>query len=154
MNEEMVFKQISLIRQNTLNEMEDLTEEQADQMPEGFNNTIRWNLGHIYTVQNVLLSQFGGKDIEMPSHYPELFAPGTKPADWQGEVPTLNEVKQLLEEQPAKLKETLAGQLDEKAAKPFQSLSTIGEILDFTTYHEGMHVGAIKGLKKANRVAE
>lgn len=67
MNEEMIFKQINLVRQNTLNEMENLTEEQADQMPEGFRNTIRWNLGHIYTVQNALISKFGGKNIDTPS---------------------------------------------------------------------------------------
>ncbi|PAV28718.1 hypothetical protein CIL05_15670 [Virgibacillus profundi] len=154
MNEAMIFQQINLIRQNTLKEMENLSEEQADQMPEGFRNTIRWNLGHIYVVQNSLLSQFGGKDIETPPRYLELFAPGTKPADWQGEVPTLNEVKQLLEEQPAKLKEVLAGQLDEEAIKPFNSLTTVGQILSFTSYHEGMHMGIIKGLKKANSVAE
>lgn len=152
MNEAMIFQQINLVRQNTLNEMENLSEEQADQMPEGFNNTIRWNLGHIYTVQNALLSQFGGKAIEMPSHYLELFAPGTRPADWNGEIPTLHELKQFLAEHPEKLKEALAEQLDEKAAKPFKSLSTVGEILNFTTYHEGMHVGTIKGLKKANSV--
>ncbi|WP_085994121.1 DinB family protein [Oceanobacillus senegalensis] len=154
MNEEMIFKQVELVRKNTLNEMENLSEEQADLMPEGFNNNIRWNLAHIYTVQNILLAKFGGKDIETPSRYLELFAPGTRPADWQGEVPTLNEVKQILEEQPAKLKEALAGQLDEKAAEPFKSLSTVGEILTFTIYHEGMHVGTIKGLKKANSVAK
>ncbi|WP_010530194.1 DinB family protein [Lentibacillus jeotgali] len=154
MNEEMIFQQINLVRQNTLNEMEDLSEEQADQIPEGFRNTIRWNLGHIYTVQNVLLSKFGGKNIETPPRYLELFAPGTKPADWQGDVPTLDELGQLLEEQPVKLREALSGQLDEKAAEPFQSLSTIGEILNFTMYHEGMHVGTIKGLKKANSVVE
>lgn len=147
MNEEMIFQQINLVRQNTLNEMIDLSVEQADQMPEGFNNTIRWNLGHIYTVQNALVSKFGGINIETPARYLELFAPGTKPADWQGEVPTLDELKQTLEEQPEKLKEALSGKLDEKAVEPFKSLSTIGEILNFTMYHEGLHMGTIKGLR-------
>ncbi|WP_404455104.1 DinB family protein [Virgibacillus necropolis] len=150
MNEEMIFKQINLVRQNTLNEMEGLSEEQADQMPKGFRNTIRWNLGHIYTVQNALLARFGGKDIEIPPHYIELFTPGTTPTDWKDEVPSLDEIRQLLEEQPEKLKASLVGQLDEEAAKPFKSLSTVGEILNFTLYHEGMHLGAIKGLKKAD----
>ncbi|GAA3314767.1 hypothetical protein GCM10020331_008140 [Ectobacillus funiculus] len=86
-----------------MNEIEGLSEEQADQRPEGFLNTIRWNLGHIYTVQNALVSKiWWEKNIDIPSRYLELFAPGTKPADWQGEVPTLDELKQLLEEQPAK----------------------------------------------------
>ncbi|MBU8878200.1 DinB family protein [Bacillus sp. FJAT-29790] len=154
MNEEMIFQQIDLIREKTLNEMEDLLEEQADLMPRGFRNTIRWNLGHIYTFQNILLSKFGGKHFETPTRYLELFAPGTKPDDWEGEIPTLDELKQLLEEQPAKIKEALAGHLDEKAAEPFKSLSTIGELLNFSMYHEGLHVGIIKGLKKAYRVAE
>ncbi|SDI78642.1 DinB family protein [Natribacillus halophilus] len=154
MNEKQIFQQVNMIRQNTLKELEDLSEQQADQMPAGFRNTIRWNLGHIYTVQNALLSNYGGKNIETPSRYPELFAPGTSPAEWEGEVPTLDEIKQHLEEQPAKLKESLSGQLDDEAAEPFMSLSTVGEILNFTLYHEGMHVGVIKGIKKANSGAE
>ncbi|QQK79085.1 DinB family protein [Salicibibacter cibi] len=149
MNEEQIFQQINMVRQSTLNELDSLSEQQADQMPEGFSNTIRWNLGHTYTVQNVLLSNYGGKNIETPSRYLELFAPGTKPADWKGEIPTLDEIKQHLEEQPKKLKETLSGQLDDEAPKPFMSLSTVGEILNFTLYHEGMHAGMIKGIKKA-----
>lgn len=154
MKEEMIFQQINLVRQNTLNEMANLTEEQADLVPVGFNNSIRWNLGHIFTVQNGLILQFGGKVTETPVHYFELFAPGTKPADWSAEVPPLHELKQLLEEQPAKLKEALAGQLDEQAAKAFKTLTTVGEILNFSIFHEGMHLGAIKGLKKANDLAE
>ncbi|QQK74988.1 DinB family protein [Salicibibacter cibarius] len=148
MTEEQIFQQINMVRQSTLNELDGLSEQQADQMPEGFNNTIRWNLGHTYTVQNVLLSNYGGKNIETPSRYLELFAPGTKPADWEGEVPTLDEIQQSLEEQPEKLKQALSGQLDDEAAEPFMSLSTVGEILNFTLYHEGMHVGMIKSIKK------
>lgn len=154
MNEEMIFKQLNVIRQNTLNEMEGLSEKEADQMPKGFNNTIRWNLGHIYTVQNALLAQFGGKNIEIPGHFAELFVPGTKPADWEDNVPSLDDLKHFLEEQPSKLKEALSEQLDEDAAKPFKSFTTVGEILNFTLYHEGMHLGAIKGLKKANSVTD
>ncbi|HLR02560.1 MAG TPA: DinB family protein [Virgibacillus sp.] len=149
MNEEQIFKQINLVRQSTLGELEGLSEEQADQIPDGFRNNIRWNLGHIYVVQNVLLTKFGGKKIDTPERYLELFAPGTKPADWEGDVPKLAELKEQLEKQPEKLKETLTGQLDDKAAEAFNTLSTVGEILNFTLYHEGLHAGTIKGLKHA-----
>ncbi|CDQ20161.1 DinB superfamily protein [Halobacillus karajensis] len=147
MNEEQIFKQINMIRQATLKEMDGVTEEQADKQPEGFKNTIRWNLGHIYVVQNSLMAKFGGKPMETPSRYLKLFAPGTKPSDWQSDVPSLDELKQKLEEQPAKLKETLNGQLDDEAAEAFLSLPTVGEILNFTLYHEGVHTGTIKALK-------
>jgi len=149
MNEEMIFKQINLVRQSTSDELKDLTEEQADQIPEGFRNNIRWNLGHIYTVQNALLSKFGGKDVDMDPRYLQLFAPGTKPTDWKGDVPTLDELKETLEKQPEQLKNALIGQLDEKAAQEFNSLSSVGEILNFTLYHEGLHMGTIKAFKKS-----
>ncbi|MGP4061156.1 DinB family protein [Halobacillus sp. H74] len=148
MNEGQIFQQINLVRKATLKELDNVTEEQADKQPEGFRNTIRWNLGHIYVVQNSLIAKFGGKPIETPSSYLKLFAPGTKPADWHGDIPTLAELKQELEEQPARLKEALAGQLDDEAAEAFLSLPTVGEILNFTLYHEGVHTGTIKALKE------
>ncbi|MBN9654288.1 DinB family protein [Halobacillus sp. GSS1] len=148
MNEEQLFKQISLVRQATLKQLEGVTESQADEQPEGFKNTIRWNIGHIYVVQNSLLAKFGGKSVETPSRYIELFAPGTKPADWEGDIPSLDELKQELDEQPVKLKEVLSGQLDDEAAQPFLSLPTVGEILNFTIYHEGVHTGTVKALKE------
>lgn len=152
MNEDLLFSQINSIRENTLKEFNGLSEEQANQIPKGFRNSIRWNLGHILTVQNLLLQNYGGAAIEMPSHYVDLFAPGTKPADWKNDVPTLEELKQRLEEQPAKLKNILTGKLDNEAAKPFRTYTTISEILIFTLYHEGLHTGAIKGLKNAGNV--
>ncbi|ELK48498.1 UNVERIFIED_CONTAM: DinB family protein [Halobacillus marinus] len=147
MNEKQIFTQINMVRQATLKEMDGVTEEQADKQPGGFSNTIRWNLGHILVVQNSLVERFGGKPVETPSRYLELFAPGTKPADWQGDVPTLTELKQALEEQPKKLEQALAGQLEDEAAKAFLGLPTVGEILNFTLYHEGVHTGTIKALK-------
>ncbi|MCA0970789.1 DinB family protein [Halobacillus litoralis] len=147
MNEEQIFQQIQLVRTSTLKEIEGVTEEQADLQPEGFNNTIRWNLGHIYVVQNSLMTRFGGKPVETPQRYLELFAPRTNPADWEGEVPSLDELKKALEEQPGVLKNVLAGQLDDEAAQAFLGLPTVGEILNFTLYHEGLHTGGIKALK-------
>jgi uncharacterized damage-inducible protein DinB len=152
MNEDMLFKQINSIRENTLKEFNGLSEEQANQIPKGFRNSILWNLGHIFTVQNLLLQNYGGVTMEMPPHNIELFAPGTKPADWKGDAPALEELKQRLEEQPAKLKDLLTGKLNDQAAKPFRTYTTIGEILIFTLYHEGLHTGAIKGLKNAGNV--
>lgn len=154
MNEEQIFKQVDMVRQSTLKEMEGISEEQADQIPDGFRNNIRWNLAHIYVTQNMLLSNYGGKNIETPTRDLEMFAPGTKPADWEGEAPSLEEIKQQLEDQPVKLKETLSGQMDDEAEEAFMSLPTVGEILNFTLYHEGAHVGIIKAIKKIQSSTE
>ncbi|RWZ58591.1 DinB family protein [Halobacillus fulvus] len=147
MNEEQIFQQINRVRKATLKEIDGVTEEQADQQPEGFKNTIRWNIGHIFVVQNSLISKYGGKPVNIPPRYLELFAPRTSPSDWEGEIPTLDELKQMLEAQPAKLEAALSGQLDDEAREAFLGMPTVGELLNFTTYHEGVHTGTIKALK-------
>src|SRR5699024_8672253 len=131
MNEEQIFKQVDMVRQSTLKEMEGLSEEQADQIPEGFRNNIRWNLAHIYVTQHNLRCDYGGNNIGPLCRDLKMYAPGTKPADWEEEAQTLEEIKKQLEYQPAKLKEALSGQMDDEAEEAFMSLPTVGEILNF-----------------------
>lgn len=153
MNEGILWQEAIFVRQSVLSEVENVSEEAADRRPEGFRNTIRWNLAHMYVVQEQLVVGLAGETPQMPERYEELFASGTKPADWQGDIPDLADIRKNLQDQPAKLKEKFAGRLEEKAVKPFTpgdlELTTIGELLNFTMYHEGLHTGFIKGLKRA-----
>ncbi|HLR42291.1 MAG TPA: DinB family protein [Pseudogracilibacillus sp.] len=147
MKEADVFQQLDLVRKITLSELDGITEEQADIIPEGFRNNIRWNLGHIYTLQNSLLAHNAGMDLTTPKHYEALFSPGTKPADWEGDLPSLTEIIEKLTDQPAQIKEALSGKLDEPAIKPFIKQNNVGQILTFTFYHEGLHISTIKAFK-------
>jgi len=45
---EFLFDQLKIIRNNTINAVKELSQNQAVEVPEGFNNSILWNLGHIY----------------------------------------------------------------------------------------------------------
>lgn len=58
--ESHLFKQMDFVRGQTLKLMEGVTEEQADVIPEGFRNSIRWNLGHIYVVTERIAFQYIG----------------------------------------------------------------------------------------------
>lgn len=147
MNEVDVFQQLDLVRKITLSELDGITEEQADIIPDGFRNNIRWNLGHMYTVQNTMLSHHAGIELATPKHYEELFSPGTKPADWEGDIPTLTEIIEKLKAQPTQIKEALSGRLGESAKKPFIKQNNVGQILTFTFYHEGLHISTIKAFK-------
>ncbi|QQE75863.1 DinB family protein [Brevibacillus composti] len=152
-----VWQQYELIRGLTLSGMQEISEAQADIVPEGFSNNLRWNLGHILLSQDALL--YGPTGIKVPSSYGALFSPGTKPADWQGEVPSLETLSQQLQEQTARIKNDFADRLQEKLPTPFSlrgkaQIDTFGEMLLFTLYHEGMHSGIMSQLKKAvNRQA-
>ncbi|MFF3923476.1 DinB family protein [Paenibacillus lactis] len=50
MMNEALLNQLDFARASTLAAAKDVTEQEADIVPEGFANSIRWNLGHIYTV--------------------------------------------------------------------------------------------------------
>lgn len=150
---EFLFNQLKVIRSNTLNAVKEVSESQADSVPEGFNNNIRWNLGHVYLVQEKFAFGFIPEPLPMPEGFTELFGRGTKPSEWKVQLPTLLELIKLLEDQTSLIKEKLDNRLDEVVANPFKmpsglTLKTIGEFLTFSMYHEGMHVQTIKMLKK------
>ncbi|MFC0187388.1 DinB family protein [Fictibacillus aquaticus] len=150
MYQDILLKQLAAFRHNTLSVVEGVTEEMADIVPEGFNNNIRWQLGHIYLDQYDWLYHKINEDSPVPKHYRELFGYGTRPSDWKLSPPTLDELKNRLADQVDHIKEHFGRRLDEELESPAElGMNTFAEILPRTFYHEGMHTGHIIALKKA-----
>lgn len=150
---DFLFNQLRVIRNNTLSSVKDLSEEQANIVPQGFNNNIRWNLGHIYLVQERFAFGFTKEPMQVPENFNELFGKDTKPSDWKIQAPTLPELTQLLDDQTKRIEAKLSDRLGELVEKPWTmpsglTLKAIGEFLTFSMYHEGMHVQAIKFLRR------
>jgi hypothetical protein len=131
--------------------LENVTEEQAKVIPTNFNNNILWNVGHIYvSFEHIVLGSVGkAQKID----WADLFVPGSKPAEWTKEAPTLEELKGLLQEQTSRVAEVLEGHLDDQAENPFKlgelaTFTTARECISFSLFHEGLHVGTINNLKK------
>jgi uncharacterized damage-inducible protein DinB len=150
---DFLFNQLKVIRSNTIDAVKELSESQADLVPKGFNNNIRWNLGHVYLVQERFAFGFTKEPMQLPDEFTELFGRDTKPSEWKVQPPTLPELIRLLEDQTIRIKEKLNDRLDETVANPLAmpsglTLKTLGEFLIFSMYHEGMHVQTIKMLKR------
>jgi uncharacterized damage-inducible protein DinB len=152
MNESMIFNQLEMVRASTLHFLKKTSEEDADVKPNGYSNNIRWNLGHIYVVQEFLTFNFANEPMKLPENYVDFFAPKTSPTDWKMQPPALEELAKLLSEQTNRLTTTFSGRFDEKATKPFKAgpleVSTLGELLLFNIYHESEHIGIMKGINK------
>lgn len=151
-----VWNQYDLVRNITLSIFDRVTEETADIIPAGFSNNIRWNLGHILVCQDTFL--YGPSCPHLPASYPGMFKPGTKPADWQGDVPSLATLAAQIKEQTARIKEQFASRLEEPLPQPVPlgsrgTLYTFGDAFVFSMYHEGMHIGAISALNKGIQAA-
>lgn len=156
MTEEMLFTLFEAARARTLQAAKKVKEEYADfadTIPEGFNNNVRWNLGHVVTTADQLLSFPAGEKPLLPKPYHKSFANGTSPKNWNEETPTLDEIIQALEEQPKQLKEKYAGRLFDPLPKPFKlvdvEFKTLGDILGFNLFHEGLHTGQIHTMLRA-----
>lgn len=145
---EAVLKSYEVARSRFMKAIEALDVKIVDVQPEGFNNTIHWHIGHVLTVSERFLFGFPQKSDYLPQKYMELFAPGTKPSDWQGDVPSISELSGQLQEQLERLKEIPAESLTDRLQKPFLGLETFGEIITFSLFHEGLHLGQIQAMAR------
>lgn len=157
LNEEQVFKHMHFVRGVTIKALESTTEKLADEMPDGFRNTIRWNLGHIYVIHELLTHYFSGHNPQIPTNYDILFQRATSPKDWTVTPPTLKELSNHLSDQVVRFERELKGRFEENTPMAFEptkgvSYSTIGELLNFAIWHEGNHIGTIKAIKRASGV--
>lgn len=156
MNEEMIFTLLKTVRAGTLQTVEQISKKYAndiDTLPEGYNNNLRWHLGHIVTIMDQLGNLPAGEKSMLPPEYSASFANGTSPDDWNDETPSLEEITTALKEQPEQLQERFAGRLADPLPQVFSlsgvDFDTVGSLLAFNYYHEGMHYGQISGMMRA-----
>ncbi|WP_251553628.1 DinB family protein [Neobacillus muris] len=146
---EQLFKTMELTRSYFLKTVNGLDEAVVDVQPEGFNNNIHWHIGHVLTTAEQFMFGFPKKSTQLPERYIELFASGTKPADWKGEIPSVQELAAKLEDQLKRMKEIPAESFNERLKTPFLGQETFGELTSFALFHETMHLGQIQAMKRA-----
>ncbi|GIP39835.1 hypothetical protein J31TS4_31150 [Paenibacillus sp. J31TS4] len=154
MDDQLIFQQLKLNRSRTLEAAASVTEEEADRIPNGFNNNIRWQLGHILTTQERMAFRFIGEPLGLPEELTGLFVNGTKPADWTSAPPDLATLRRLLEEQPERIRERLQGRLQTPLTLPFKDFTALEEALVFSIGHEAMHAGFLKALHRITAAAQ
>ncbi|OCT15340.1 hypothetical protein A8709_14715 [Paenibacillus pectinilyticus] len=150
--EHIIFNQLAFARNNTLKVLEGITERTATSIPEKFRNHILWQAGHIYVVQERFALLLHGLEAQLPESFLALFVAGTTPLTWAETPPTMTEVVDMLRKQQERIQTALKDRLSEQAPAPYKTssgftLETFGEFLNFTLYHEGMHVSSIKHYK-------
>lgn len=138
------------IRVETLKLVANLDERSIDLVPEGFHNSIRWNIGHIVYDQDVWFHYLIEDESAIPKAYEKFFGFGTSPETWHEAPPSWEELLEHLRNQPERLQKQFAARLDEPLQKVTEAgMSTIGEIIPRTLYHEGLHQGTIIALRKS-----
>ncbi|EWG11027.1 DinB family protein [Cytobacillus firmus] len=152
--EQKIFDHMETVRGITEKSIQRIPEDMADIIPEGFNNSIRWNFGHIAFVQEKLVFGISGETMNVPMNYERLFGAGTKPADWNEPPPSFKEIAFVLTEQKPRIKTFLHGRMDQKLPSPFTNRGgitfyTAGEAFLFGFYHEALHMETIKQIYRS-----
>jgi uncharacterized damage-inducible protein DinB len=149
MTEEQIFSQMAYIRSRTIKWIEEVDSALLDIIPKNFNNTIHWHTGHILLVQDRLTLRLIGEEIGLPDEYNTWFANGTKPADWITQPPAVGFLLEELKAQTVRLHKQITAKLTTPIVIPFLNKDTLGETLNHSLYHEGIHLGYMMALKRA-----
>ena len=134
-----------------LDAIKEINVDQWNKVPNGFNNNIAWNIGHMCaTMQGICYSRAGLLPI-IDEKWILPYKSGTKP---EKELSTeeVEELKLLF----LSVVEALENDYNNQKFINYNSwtnrykieLTTFEEALDFMLYHEGLHFGAIMALKK------
>ncbi|MDR7080397.1 hypothetical protein J2Y03_005462 [Neobacillus niacini] len=151
---QLLFNNMGLTRSFFIKNVEALEEGLVGIQPEGFNNNIHWHIGHVLTTAESFMFGFPKNTSHLPANYLELFAKGTKPADWQGDVPSVSVLTSQLKDQLKRMKEIPVEGFSKKLEESFLGQETFGELINFVLFHENLHLGHIQAMKRVIEKAE
>jgi hypothetical protein len=132
-------------------EIEGLTLAQMHTIPAGFKNNIAWNVAHLVVTQQLLHYKLAGLDCLCPDELIAEYKKGTVPSK-TFTVEEYEEVTDLLIGLPDTLQEDFEAGIFENYTTYQTStgltLDNIETAIVFNNFHEGMHYGIIRSIKK------
>ena len=142
---------IQATRKMFLKLIDGLSIETLNKVPEGFNNNIIWNFGHVIITQQILCYKLANLPMHVEETYIIKYSKGTKPE-------TFIDAKELdyLKELALSSVDQLMVDMDNKIFNDFNSyttsfgveLASIDDVVKFIGMHEGMHIGYVMALKR------
>ncbi|WPP49243.1 DinB family protein [Catalinimonas niigatensis] len=139
-------------RENFVDLLDGMDETALNHIPQGFNNNIIWNFGHIISSQQILCYKLSGLPMHVSEEVVESFKKGTKP---NGTVSSTEIAK--LREQAMSTLNKLQEDVDKQRFQDYHAYTTsfgitltnIEEAIRFDAMHESLHLGYAMALRRA-----
>lgn len=131
--------------------IKDLTTEQLNEIPNGFNNNIVWNLGHLIASQQGLCYTRAGIDPVVEAQLILHFKEQTKPDTFFSEeeiVRIKNASVSVLERLDEDYNKNIFSNYEAFNTRYDVVISNIDDAIDFLLFHEGLHMGYVMAMKK------
>ena len=146
--------QIELIRKTRasfVHTCRELSIEQLNQIPAGFNNNIIWNFGHIIVTQQGLCYGLSGLPQKIDNQLIAKFRRGSKPEGFvtEAEYNYLQEISvTLMDEFEADLQAGIFTRYSPFTTSLRVEVDSFEKAVTFNAYHEGLHFGYALALRK------
>lgn len=129
----------------------ELSADQLNKIPPGFNNNIVWNLGHLVAAQQGVCYVRGGLPMVVDEKYFLNYKPETKPSGYVNDE-EVRVLKEQLLSTIDKLESDLAANVF-AGNPPWTNRygvehATIADSIRFLLFHDGLHLGYIMALKR------
>ena len=146
------FEIIRKTRQYLVRIADELTQGQLNAIPEGFNNNIVWNLGHVIAAQQGVCYMRGGLPILIEGELFGRYRPESKPSGLVNEA-EVQQLKELLFSTIDNLEQDLRSNKFDGYI-PWQTrygvtINNIEDAVSFLSFHDGLHIGYIMALRRA-----
>ena len=142
---------LNATRQNILAVMQNLSTDQLNRVPAGFNNNLIWNAGHVLVTQQLLYYKLSELTPHVEEAMIERYRRGTKP---EGEVPQkeIDYIRQRLAETVALVEQDIAKDMFQ-TFHPYTAtfgveLKSVEDAMYFNNLHETLHLGYMMAQKR------
>jgi DinB superfamily len=138
-------------RNIVLNYFNTYTLEQLNKVPQGFNNNLIWNIGHVIVAQQSLVYRSSNLPMRISDAFFDQYKSGTKP-DGKTSAQDAEELKEklisLIGLTEADLSAGLFKSFNERTTGTGFHLASLKDALEFNNYHEGLHLGVMMSIRK------
>lgn len=147
-------EQFELIRQTRtrfIDLVNGLSIEELNEIPEGMNNNIAWNFGHIITAQQAVCNALSGVALHVPAELTAGYNKGTKPEGFIKQE-TIEQFKEYavssINELEKGLQENVFVQYKPYTTSYGNKLNNIQDAVRFFMVHDALHLGYAMAIRK------
>ena len=130
-------------------------EEMLHKIPNGFNNSIWWNIAHVVVTQQILVYGLSTLPLNISRELVEKYQKGTIP-NGKPDHSEIQEIKKLLFELPDQTAKDYQNGIFKNfktyMTSPKVELNSVEDAIAFNVFHEGLHLGSIMALARAVKV--
>ena len=146
-----IFDMIRFTRKSLVHYLDKYSLAQLNEIPQGFNNNLVWNIGHIIAVQESLTYGLSGLRWTAPKELVKGYAKGTRP-----DVPVDQQFVDFLKKECIDSIDRLQENYQAGVFKEYKELQVatgavlrnIDDAIQFNFFHEGLHIGYIMSIRK------